>query len=174
MTRLARWLACLGGLALLAAAVMVAIDVVARALFGSVPLRSFEIATYVFAASTAFGFSYALIERKHIRIDAVYTLLPAALRPWLDLAALILLGLCAATLAWHAAITALDSLELGATSTTTLQVPMAIPQGLWALGLAWFALTAAYLILRCALDLLAGRIDAVTARIGMPGEQQDV
>lgn len=174
MSRAAHWLAVLGGAAIMLAAVMVAIDVIVRWLFGAIPLRSFEISTYIFAASTAFGFSYALIERKHIRIDAIYMMLPARLRPIMDLAALVVLTAAAGVLAYHAALTAFDSFELNATSTTTLQAPLAVPQGLWALGLIWFAATAAALVLRAGLDLLRGRAAAVAARIGMPRAQSDL
>ena len=64
-----------GGAALMLSAIMVTLDVIARKIFSITISGSDEISGYVFAAATTWAYSYCLLTRSNIRIDALYNLL---------------------------------------------------------------------------------------------------
>ena len=172
---LSRWSARLAGLVILASAGLVSLDVLIRNLPDGIRpnlhLHSFDLTNFGFAAAVAFGFAYALISRAHIRIDVVYALFPLWLRAVLDAAALIGLTVTAAVMAWHAWDVVAESYRLGAMPNSTLRLPMAIPQAIWASGITWFALVAAVLSTQALLLLASGRLAALHAMAG-PFEQE--
>ena len=165
-----RLLARLGGLMILASALLVGVEVVLRNLFGLAVLNSFELTIYLFATAVALGLPHALAARAHIRIDILHARLPLPMRAVLDVAALASVAALAGLFAWHALGVARHSAALGATSNSGHAIPLVLPQGAWALALAWFALVAALLTLRAAADLVRGRVAAVTARACVPSE----
>lgn len=150
---ISRWLARLGGVLILLCAFLVTLDVIFRNLLHLSMFESFELSTYGIALATSFGMAWALVTKAHIRIEVLYVALPARGRAYLDVCALAVLAVFTGMLVYYGALVVMDSWSLGARSNTTLHVPMAIPQGLWLAGLAWFAL--------CALVLLAVAISAV-------------
>lgn len=165
--RVARFFALSAGLVMLSSAGLISLDVVLRGVTGGSPLRSFELSTYAFAAATAFSFGYALLEGRHIRIDAVYRLFPSSARIAFDLVNLVLMIGVSALLAYHGTISARESWQIGANSASSLQVPLVIPQGIWAAGLIWFAVCALWLAIRSARNLAARRFDSLRTEIGM-------
>ena len=167
----ARWSARLGGGLILLSAFLVAAEVVARNLGLGVRLYAFELTNYAFASAIAFGFSYALIERAHIRIDLLYQWLPLGLRAWLDAFALICLAAMAGGMAWQGWRVVAASLRLGARPNSTLDIPLAGPQAIWATGLTWFALVAVVLSAMAMAGLLRGRVAAVHASAGVAAER---
>jgi TRAP-type C4-dicarboxylate transport system permease small subunit len=108
------------------------------------------------AIGCAWSFSYVLLKRGNVRVDALYNLLPAAAGAALDLVAVLALGGFAAVLAVYGFEVFHTSWELESRSNSALKVPLWVPQGLWWLGLVQFVLTALILFLRAA-SLLAGR-----------------
>lgn len=172
---LSRWSARLGGLAILASAILVSVEVVLRNLPGGMPdgvrLHSFDLTNYGFAAGVAFSFSYALTERAHIRIDIVYARLPLALRATLDVCALAGMTTMACVMAWHGWGVALRSAKMGAMPNSTLALPLAVPQSVWAAGLTWFALVAGLLTLQATWRLVRGRLALVHATAGVVHEE---
>ena len=165
-----RRLARLGGLMILASALLVGAEVLLRNLFGLAVLNSFELTIYLFATAVALGMPYALVARAHIRIDILHARLPGVMRAVLDVVALGAITALAGLFAWHAFGVARHSARLGAISNDGFALPLVVPQGAWALALAWFALVAILLTLRTAADLVRGRIAAVAARAGVPSE----
>jgi TRAP-type mannitol/chloroaromatic compound transport system permease small subunit len=165
-----RWSARIGGLVIFACVLLVAGDVLLRNLPGGAPeglrLHSFDLTNFGFAAATAFGFSYALVARAHIRIDILYTLFPLPVRAVLDLAAVASLAAMGSVMAWHAWGVVQASARLGATPNSTLDVPLAVPQALWAAGLTWFALTALLVTAQAVRRLATGQFRALHAAAG--------
>lgn len=141
----ATWLA---GLALLAAAALVTVDVVARKLFALSIGGADELSGYALALVTSWGFGAALLARAHIRIDVLHRLAPAGIRAALDLSALAALSAVAALLAVFGWQVLEATLRRGSTANTPLQTPLWIPQGLWVAGLVFFVLVLAVLTLR--------------------------
>ena len=170
----ARWSARLGGLAVLGAALWVAAEVVVRNMPGDltagVKLHSFEITNWLFASATAFGFAFALTERSHIRIDLLYAILPLPVRAVLDAASLTILAGMGGLMAYHGWGVVAQSAQLGAMPNSSLQVPMVLPQSLWALGLTWFAAVALLLAVQGLRRLFTGRFAELHAIAGAQTE----
>ena len=123
-----RWLVWLGGVALLISAIIVTVDVLCRKFIGVTMSGSDEISGYVFAASTTLAYSYCLLHRSNVRIDALYNLLPKPFTATLDVIGLSLL-LYYMWVMTNAAIAAfLESWDLNSVSITTLETPQWIPQ----------------------------------------------
>lgn len=171
--RLARLFALVAGLVMIASAALVSLDVLYRGLFGRSPLRSFELTSYAFAAATAFSLGYALLEGRHVRIDAVYRLFPEPVRTVFDIANLALMVGVSCMLAYHGIFAARESYLIGANSVSSLQMPLVVPQGIWAAGLIWFAFCALALALRTARNLGARRFKQVRAESGIDTEQTE-
>lgn len=156
--RLAQVMAWAAGLALIATAAVVSVEVILRKVFGiSINLGS-ELSTYVLAVCASWGFGFALLARTHVRVDALVRLLPMRLSAWLDLLAMIGLTVFVGFLAWHAWGTFLESWNLNARSMTPLAVRIWIPQALWVFGLAVFLVIACVLIVRALGLLVRGRM----------------
>lgn len=169
-----RLLAWLGGALILLAAILVTLDVLVRNLFGSGMFQSFELSTYAFAVSVAFGFAYALVSKAHIRIEVVYSRLPALLQRLLDVVAIATLFGCAFATAWYAFQTLAQSWSFGAVSNSSLAMPLILPQGLWFAGLAWFALTAFVLTLRGIAQFVSGRHERLKQEIGVATLEEEI
>ncbi|GIX13063.1 MAG: hypothetical protein KatS3mg118_1022 [Paracoccaceae bacterium] len=163
----ARWAARLGGAAILVAAVLVAAEVLSRNLGLGLRLHAFELTNYIFAAAVAFGLSWALVEGAHIRIDLLYRWLPMPLRAVLDVAALAALAVTAAGMAWQGWRVTGASLALGARPNATLDIPLALPQAVWAAGLSWFAAVAALMALAALARLIRGRWAEISRMAGI-------
>lgn len=147
LERIATYAVWIGGASMLLAAIMVAIDVVCRKFLGITMSGSDEISGYVFAASTTWAYSYCLLHRSHIRIDALYNVLPLSVRAVLDLVGVTLLLVYTAILTRHAWIAFATSYETNAVSITTLSTPQWIPQAFWVFGLVLFVVTLVFVLI---------------------------
>jgi TRAP-type C4-dicarboxylate transport system permease small subunit len=164
IARLAIWC---GGAMLLAAAGLVTAEVVLRKglglVFGSnfVFSGSDEISAYLFAVGTSWSMAYVLVNRGHVRIDALYRRLSPRVRALLDIFALLVLGLFVAALlerAWDIAFTSyIEELR----SNTPLRLPLAWAQLPWCAGIALFFIALILAVLRSAAALLRGDYTAV-------------
>lgn len=163
-----------GGALLLAAAILVTIDVLGRKT-GLVQIGgSDEIASYAFAIGTAWAFSYVLLQRGNVRIDAVYQLLPLWLRSMLDVVSLLGLLVFVAFLVWRAGVLVQTTIELGARSVTPMRTPLIVPQGLWLFGLVVFLLVILLTLLRTGIALVKGDFLAVQRAAGAAGVHDEV
>ena len=141
-SRIAVWIA--GG-ALILAAFMVSIDVILRKTISVSMGGADEITGYVFAVGTAWAFTFTLLDRANVRIDALYQFLPPYVRAILDIVSMIVLGgfmflvtkgaysVFYGSLGWP-----FGESEFWSVSITPLLTPLAIPQGLWLVGLILF------------------------------------
>jgi len=150
-TSIARAFTWFGGAALLGCAVLIAFDVISRRLLGYSMAGTDEITGYVFAIGTAWAFSFCVLDRANIRIDAAYRLFGPAIRALLDILASLLLLVFASVLLSGALRALFETLARGTISTTGLSVPIWIPQSLWVLGIAMLV---ASLVLQVAFSLL--------------------
>ncbi|MEZ5649047.1 MAG: TRAP transporter small permease [Burkholderiaceae bacterium] len=166
--RVSRLCAGFMGAGYLIVALFTTADVLMRKWFNSPLIGVEEIAGYVFAVSTVWGFAYCLFERVHVRIDAAYQLLPVAARAWLDVLALLALLSFVAMLSWRAWGTLAETLAYDSTSLTSLQTPMWIPQSLWVGGFLFLLISNVVLLLAAVAALLRGRYDQVQQLAGIP------
>ena len=174
LERIARIAVWIGGAALLAAAVMVTIDVFMRKLFSLTMSGSDEISGYVFAAGTTWAYSYCLLHRSNIRIDAVYNLLPRRLRGALDILGVVLLLVYNAVLTRHAWEAFVTSWERDSVSITTLATPLWIPQLFWVTGLAAFEVTLVFVAVYAAVRYWQRDAAAVNRIAGVPTVAEEV
>lgn len=171
---ISRWLARLGGLLILFCAFLVTLDVIFRNLLSLSIFESFELSTYGIALATSFGMAWALVTRAHIRIEVLYVALPSRGRAYLDLCALALLVVFIGMLVYYGGVVVWDSWTLGARSNTTLHVPMALPQGLWLMGLVWFGLCALILLVVAFAAVIRGHHENVQTLFGIASVSDEV
>jgi len=91
-----------GGALLVAAALTVSVDVLARKLFAVSLGGADELSGYAFAIGSAWAFPFALLHRANVRVDALYERLPPKLCALLDILAIVALGVFAVFLARYA------------------------------------------------------------------------
>jgi TRAP-type C4-dicarboxylate transport system permease small subunit len=171
ISRVAVWV---GGAALLLCAFMVSGDVIMRKLFSITMSGSDEISGYVFAAATTWAYSYCLLHRSHIRIDALYNVLPIWARSLLDALGLALLLFYMAYLTNKAFAVFLTSWQRDSVSITTLSIPQWIPQLLWFSGLCWFVFTLAFLLFYVLLSLALGDTATVQSVAGSMSAEKKI
>ena len=169
-----RWLAWSGGLALLLSAGLISLDVIFRAIWKVNYFESFELSTYAFAIATAMGMAYALVSKAHIRIELVYIKLSPKWRALLDVWAYVGFAIVSLVLFYWCAQTVIGNMESGARSNTSLAIPLAIPQGLWLLGLAWLALISSLFAIFGLIKVMTGRHEEANARLGMATLQEEI
>lgn len=171
LSRLAVWF---GGTALLLSSIMVTIDVLARKIFGVTMSGSDEISGYVFAASTTLAYSYCIIHRANIRIDAFYNFLPLSMRCLLDILGLGLLLLFMGMLTLSAILVLQTSWEQNSLSLTTLSIPLWIPQAFWVAGLIIFIFTATFLLIYAIAAFLTGDQLRVKSIVGTMSVEEEI
>jgi TRAP-type C4-dicarboxylate transport system permease small subunit len=164
--RVARAGALGGGLLILAAALLVSVDVTLRKLLSVTLGGADELSGYALAIGSTWSFAFVLLARGHVRIDALYQLLPRKWAAACDVVAIVALLVFASLIAWHGAGTLAQSWQLGARSNSVLAVPLALPQALWWIGYVGFVVCAALLLVRAAAALLAGDLAGANRLIG--------
>jgi TRAP-type mannitol/chloroaromatic compound transport system permease small subunit len=172
--RIARAGAWFGGTLLIAAALLVGVEVVIRKVFSLSIGGADELAGYVLAISTSWALAFTLLERAHIRIDSLYVHLPARLRALLDIAGLLLLTAFFALITWYGYGVLQTSYTLGARSMSPLGTPLMLPQLLWVLGLVMFLAIAVLLLIRAIVALIAGDLATVRRLVGSRTLREEV
>lgn len=164
--RVASFGAWVGGLLMLAVAFLVSAEVILRSFFHYALAAGSEISSYVLAIGLAWGFSFALVHRAHVRVDAAVRLLPAKVLAWVDLIAM-------AALTWYAGLLVIHGWEVfnqswsrGAKAMTPLLTPMWIPQGLWLAGLGIFLMSCMVFLAYGLWFVVNGRLREARALIG--------
>jgi len=163
-----------GGIALLVSAFIVTIDVLMRKFFSITMSGSDEISGYVFAASTTWAYSFCLLHRANVRIDALYNFLPRAVKAILDVGGAVLLLVYMGILTKHATFVFLESWANNSVSVTTLQTPLWIPQLLWLGGLYLFISTLIFVCLHSLIGLLQGDLNRVQMAVGVRSVEDEV
>lgn len=185
--RLSVWAVWGGGTVLLLSAFMVTIEVLGRKFGGTEILPgvvfpqfrvpgSDEYSGYVFAGATTWAYSYCLVHRSHIRIDAVYNLMPRLLRALLDIIALCLLLFYMAYFTSKAWPVFVESWELGSVSVTPQLTPLWIPQLAWVSGLIFFNITLAFTIVYAVASLVmrgAGSVQSLAGTMSVSEEMEE-
>jgi TRAP-type mannitol/chloroaromatic compound transport system permease small subunit len=163
-----------GGWLLVASAVYVSMEVIARKVFLISLEGANEISSYVVAITSAWAFSYALIECGHIRIDAVYSHLSERNRALIDVLSAATLAAFAALLVWFS-FRLLEFAWVNDThANTPLRTPMWIPLLLWYLGLVLFLVMSVVSMVRAAAAWRAGDFATVRRIAGMTANEAEV
>jgi TRAP-type C4-dicarboxylate transport system permease small subunit len=145
------------GWVLLALCFATAYEILARRLFGVSLQGVNEIGAYLLAIGSTWGFSMALLQRAHSRVDFLFPRFPRALRSVLNLLAALSLAALAVFSAWEGWSVLKDTLRWQARASTPLQTPLWIPQSLWLFGLVVFAGVASAFAIHAALLFVRDR-----------------
>ncbi|MGQ0663315.1 MAG: TRAP transporter small permease subunit [Pseudomonadota bacterium] len=171
---ISRYGALMGGFLLLAASAAIGIDVVIRKAFVATIGGADELAGYALAISSAWAFSFALLERAHIRIDSLYVILPVRLCAILDIAALAAFGFFMSVVAWHAYGVLEQTVATGARSMSSLGTPLTVPQLLWWLGLVLFVAVNLLLLVRALALFVTGDLRTLQSMAGSRSAVEEV
>ena len=163
---IARAGAVVGGALLLLSALIICVDVFLRYFFVLSVGGSDELSGYALGIAGAWGFSYALLSRSHIRIDTVYTHLPKMARAVMDLVGLACFMVFMGYVAWRGWGVLSQSITSNAHSISALASPLAVPQTAWVAGLVYFLLVAALLMVRSLAALFSGDTATLFRLIG--------
>jgi TRAP-type C4-dicarboxylate transport system permease small subunit len=158
----------------LAAALLIGVDVTLRKFFNASIGGADELAGYALAIGTAWSLAAALLDRAHIRIDSLYVLLPRPARLALDFAGLALLIAFFGLIAWHGSSVVEQSWSSGSRSQSALQTPTIVPQSIWLAGMAFFFLVGVLLLARAAGLLVRGRAAAAAELISTRSAGEEV
>ena len=169
-----RWIALLCGIVLLGAVVLIMTEVLGRQFPAMRVGGADELSGYVMAAIATWGFSYALVERAHVRIDLIHNRLPVMGRAVLDIIALASVLLVAVLVAWHAYDVLAKSLARGSRSNTPLGVPLWMPQIVWFGGWAWMVVTTSLLLALTVVLTVLRRFEMVEQIASIPVETGEV
>ena len=164
--RLARVGAWFGGALLICAAFIICVEIVIRKLFNASIGGADELSTFALAIGSAWAFGFTMLERAHVRIESLYVTLPTRLCAVVDLVAHTVFTAIVAVIAWHGMLVFKASAEMGARTLSPLATPVAIPQFLWAAGLAFFLFVAVLLLIRASVALVTGDVGTVQRLIG--------
>jgi len=174
--RWARYLIWAGGALILAAALIVTLDVLQRKISRLTGLSisgSDEISGYLFAISTAWAFSHALLHRANVRVDAIYLLTPRPVRAALDVFGILVLSVFVAVVTWHGMQMFIHNLTEWSKSITPLLTPLAIPQFFWIAGLVIFVLNLFLVLLRIMVALVLRDYVTIGAVAGARTQEEE-
>ena len=132
------WMARIGGICLLGAALLVSVELIGRSSRLFVFSLGTELSSYALALAATWSLAFVVFERAHVRVDFIAQRLPPGPRSVLDVLAMASLAAIGIVLTMGALEMFATSLRLGTRSNTTLGLPLVIPHGAWAFGLAWF------------------------------------
>ena len=169
-----RWIALLCGIVLLGAVALIMTEVLGRQFPAMRVGGADELSGYVMAAIATWGFSYALVERAHVRVDLIHNRLPVMGRAVLDIIALASVLLVAVLVAWHAYDVLAKSLARGSRSNTPLGVPLWMPQIVWFGGWAWMVVTTSHLLALTVVLTVLRRFEMVEQIASIPVETGEV
>lgn len=168
------WMARIGGLMLVGSSVVITMEILARKVIHIPFSVGTELSSYALAISASWSFSYALLNRAHVRIDVIRNWTPPGIRFGLDVLALGMLCAVALVLAWFAWDTVDTSRALGARENTSLGTLLVIPQGLWFAGLLWFAFVCVEQLGLVAFALVSGDRAAADAIVTTPDVADEI
>lgn len=147
---LSRIMALIAGYALLGLSLLIALEILLRR-FANMSLQgSDEMGGYVLAILAAFGFSYALLERAHTRVEILVERVPGRMAAALNLLALVGIMVMALFIAWRGWAALAESIAYKSLSGTPLMTPLWMPQSVWVAGLLFFALVSTIVTLHAA------------------------
>jgi TRAP-type C4-dicarboxylate transport system permease small subunit len=135
-----RYWAIAAGWLLLFLTVYITADIVLRKVFQKSIQGSDELGGYILAILCAFGFSWTLKNRAHIRLNLVLNKLPVIAQVMINMFAYIILAAFAYAMLWRGAAMVYETAELNAVAPTPLATPLILPQGIWLLGIIWFSI----------------------------------
>lgn len=162
-----------GGAITLASVLLICFDVFVRKFFGFTTGGADELSGYAFAISTSWSLAFVALRRGNVRVDALYQLFPVRITALLDWIALVALGVFMVYLTYFASFVVEMSWTQSSAANTPLATPLWIPQGLWALGLAWMCVVLALMLVRASTALVTGDITTIKSICGVRSIEEE-
>jgi TRAP-type C4-dicarboxylate transport system permease small subunit len=153
---------------------LITFDVLARRFLGFSTQATTELSGYALAFGISWALAHTLSMRAHVRIDLLVNKFPDRIRYWLHLVSLVMLGIFIGYLTYGSINLVGESLLFKATDISVLRVPLAIPQGLWAFGIAVTMLLIILMVIENAALILAGRGSEAEAMLHTRTFQEEV
>ncbi|APX74633.1 TRAP transporter small permease [Achromobacter insolitus] len=169
-SRLAVWA---GGGLTVASVLLISFDVLARKFLGFTTGGADELSSYAFAISTSWALAFATLQRANVRVDVVYQYMPVRIAAVLDWISMVALSVFMVYLTYYAFEVVQTSWAQKSAANTPLATPLWIPQGLWALGLAWMCVTVALMLARASAALVTGDVELVKSICGVRSAQEE-
>lgn len=166
--------AILAGLMVLAAALIVFVDVILRSIAGTTLGGADELSGYALAIGTTWALPYCLLGKFNIRVDTLYRVLSPRLRALLDILGLLALGGFGLLLTYRGGLVLLETIDRSSRSIGPLSMPQVYPQSLWIAGLAFFTVAFAVTLLRSMVAFGAGDIAKVQEIVGTRDQQAEI
>lgn len=161
-----RVLVWIGGSLIILSALLVTVEVLLRKFLNISIGGADELSGYALGIATSFGMAYALFERAHIRVDALYNLFPDWLKMVANLIGLTLLGGFVAMICYTSWGLVADTLKHGSHSITPMRTPLSLPQIPWLAGWLFFCLCCFMLLIASIIALIRGDTRKADALIG--------
>jgi len=140
--KLAVLFALVAGGAVAVLAILIFVDIIGRDFIGISLQGTDEIGGYVLAFVGSLGMALTLLRRGHPRIDLFFRFFPRVVGDVLHVLAQVTIAGLAIFMTWHAWSELQTTMRFGAITNTPLQTPLWVPQSIWVLGMAFFAVTA--------------------------------
>jgi TRAP-type mannitol/chloroaromatic compound transport system permease small subunit len=174
VARFLRLLCLIGGWLFLGLSVVTVLSALTRKYLNISVQGVDEYGGYILAIVVTVGFSYALIERAHIRIEILRGPLRPTAQAFFDMVAMVALLTATLLLVWVSSKVLLETIHYQALSNTPLRTPLIVPQSLWVGGLVMFALLCLMLTVRCSLALLRGDWGFVHQKLASESIEEEV
>lgn len=162
------------GVMMLAFAVLVTVDTIARKLLNFSFQGTDELGGYALAVGSSLAFTVALVERAHIRIDLLHEKLPVRIQAVLNWLSSVMLAGFGAMLVWVCYTVIVDTIAYHSTAATPWATPLIYPQAAWYLALLGFGASGLLLALRATRLLFTGRIDDLNADFHPKGALEEL
>lgn len=164
----------IGGGLIILSALTVTVDVFLRKFFNMSLGGADELSGYAFGIATTLAFAYALFERAHIRVDALYNLFPLPIRVAVSIFGIALLIGFAGVATWMAFGLVADTLHHGSRSITPMRVPLALPQIPWLFGWLFFVASGILILLAALKHAVTGDLRGADHLVGMKSVDEQI
>lgn len=171
---LSRVLVWIGGVLILGSAFLVTAEVFLRKFFNVSIGGADELSGYAFGIATTLGLAFALFERAHIRVDALYAFFPSPLKLLASFLGLALLIGFAGVITWTAWSMVADTLHHGSRSITPMRTPLAWPQIPWLFGWIFFIFSGSLIFLAALRAVFQKNPAKADTLIGMKSVEQQI
>lgn len=171
LARVSGWIC---GLLLTVSAVLIGLDIALRQTIVVTIGGANELAGYALAVSSSWGCTVALVHRMHVRIDSVYTRMPARIRALLDMVGLAAFIYFLAFVTFYAYKVLEQSIESDTHSISALGAPLALPQAVWFAGFVVFLAVASVYLLRAMLAFAKGDLRRIRELLGARSVEEEM
>lgn len=172
--QISRWIAISGGIALMVSIAMIIIEVFFRKIAGRSIFPATELTGYLMAIIASWSFAYTMLNKAHIRIDAIYVKCGSRTRAALDVLSACCLAIVCLYASDAAMGVALEAFHSDAKSNSPLMTPLWIPQSLWMLGILWFTAFIFLVLLRALIALLCNDRSRFNSLLANPSVEDHI